>query len=1284
LAFVLLCSVFFSLLLIDALVISGQERPQPIPLAIVTLAITAATSITLVYMWYRGKPERGIACWAVVTLLLLVFAPGGPFVEGATEGVAGLNLWVPVLVLVFLASTTWLYEIGNPVDKTLPLARRVVVVCVLIAITVVATLSLGSQLQRAVIEDEKTPDISSPGAQSVIDQVARWNVPQLRALYGALSEVHLLDMYRRYEKQAGADSYDFGAAGQSETLRERQAITAISLLLRAELGISSGNALNLSRSILTQIKQQGADERALIQFLQNSGIAQINAQNLAPQIIEIMEERSNFAWRADRLNQILDYFDALDTNEQKHYLASRLRWVHAVGLSKQDQSPIALPGLTADERFEKIAHDRIRHALARQSSERTALLAQFNYDKDVVDEFTDDSSLTTIAPLALLSKYGEVPNIFPDLTTDDASSAFAQQLERQLCLPLPTESYLAFREYEIAAHDVVRAKLNDLELATTATDAILKSVNSLSPKSKEAFRYYLFDHKDKDSNYQAILWLRSLDLSPIVDSDDPEAAKRLAKMIYSTDPISDTDPLAGIARSLRAIEQRPTKDAIYNLLLSQDLSISINNLLDEKVFSLLKLVEGPLSDAQKQVVFDYIRDPIKLVVSDMTAQRFIENLPSDEGLRVVDSFSNLDPRAQKGWLHYTAISLYRTEGQYSHNIFNLMVWQANVQNPGAGLLVASLLNSPAVLASLILAFIAARRLMVRDRLRNLMMSEAGQQTSKNYMLGTTDVIRGRDSVITQLKHLAGRGWSAIAVVGRRGVGKTRVLYELMRAARGETRPQAITAWLATPNKFDEAEFVESVLERLTADVENTIARCLGAKPLEVRRLETNSLYIGLSIYGAFVVILAVIFSLMSARVASSHTVGTWFPIFIVFAASVVILLTHMMQIQPVDLTPWLERDRSHSPHTVLLYREARLVRGFLDERRKALLGRVNESRVYDYFRAFAILLAGGIFLVALVSALTAPTTSSRTSNLVLTAVTGVLCFGLIIYRPSRPKVIGGYSLMSLISAYREFVEKTVYRVKMGALGDRTIDDFEVVICIDELDKIVEPEELRTFLRRMKVIFEIPGAYYYLSLSEDGLKALYLGAAEGKNEIDSAFDHIIRVPPVSCDLGEAIARSYLDKHLGSREPSRLERGLAAISYGVPRDIVRRCDELLATGDGTDTKPWSAVDAQRQRQADLAYREQLLTKAELLELSGDAHTAAIAAHAFLTTRTADSRSGRVVLSLWVLALLAMVINQSEEQWRALSEQLRDIGYRIIDERTEQLVDELNGIHTIILPV
>src|SRR6185503_16601233 len=102
----------------------------------------------------------------------------------------------------------------------------------------------------------------------------------------------------------------------------------------------------------------------------------------------------------------------------------------------------------------------------------------------------------------------------------------------------------------------------------------------------------------------------------------------------------------------------------------------------------------------------------------------------------------------------------------------------------------------------------------------------------------------------------------------------------------------------------------------------------------------------------------------------------------------------------------------------------------------------------------------------------------------------------------------------------------VHRLRQGALGHKAERKFSVLICVDELDKVVDFEEIRAFVRRIKAIFEVPGVYYYVSLAEDTLTSLYLGPAAGKNEIDSAFDHIIRIPQLKCSVGEKIAAEYL--------------------------------------------------------------------------------------------------------------------------------------------------------------
>jgi hypothetical protein len=434
----------------------------------------------------------------------------------------------------------------------------------------------------------------------------------------------------------------------------------------------------------------------------------------------------------------------------------------------------------------------------------------------------------------------------------------------------------------------------------------------------------------------------------------------------------------------------------------------------------------------------------------------------------------------------------------------------------------------------------------------------------------------------------------------------------------------------------------------------------------------------------FVFVLIGAYSLISTgRLDNSQFAGAWFPVFLVFAASLAVLGTHLSRLQPVDLSPWLERDRANSPHTVLFYREALQAREFLNSRRRTQRGTVTSTQLLNYVRIAVMLVLSVTGSFYIIETIRFP--DSLWSNLqILVPIVFLLLF-LVYVRGSNMQIVPGFSLMSLISMYREFAEKAVYRIRQGALGERNASDFEVVVCIDELDKIVELDELRIFLRRMKAIFEIPGVYYYLSLSEDALRSLYLGAAEGKNEVDSAFDHIVRIPPLDAETGAQIAAEYIRKHTTQMDHANVEkisRTIAAVSFGVPRDIIRRCDELLAEHDIAQTPPGHVSDDFRRRQAELAYGESLLTKREFSLFASESTTAAQEIGHAMENGLSDGRSAKIMLSLWVLSLISLVSQRDGDSWRETIEKLRDIGYRIPEEPAANLSAELRQIQDAVL--
>ena len=101
-------------------------------------------------------------------------------------------------------------------------------------------------------------------------------------------------------------------------------------------------------------------------------------------------------------------------------------------------------------------------------------------------------------------------------------------------------------------------------------------------------------------------------------------------------------------------------------------------------------------------------------------------------------------------------------------------------------------------------------------------------------------------------------------------------------------------------------------------------------------------------------------------------------------------------------------------------------------------------------KTLLVVALGLLFLISLVNILDA---GLDMISLLFVFSTGFLFAGIIRMRTRSSEVTRGYSLMSLVSEYRDFVERTVYRIRKGALGERSEEEFEITVCIDELDPL---------------------------------------------------------------------------------------------------------------------------------------------------------------------------------------------------------------------------------------
>jgi hypothetical protein len=208
---------------------------------------------------------------------------------------------------------------------------------------------------------------------------------------------------------------------------------------------------------------------------------------------------------------------------------------------------------------------------------------------------------------------------------------------------------------------------------------------------------------------------------------------------------------------------------------------------------------------------------------------------------------------------------------------------------------------------------------------------------------------------------------------------------------------------------------------------------------------------------------------------------------------------------------------------------------------------------------------------------------------------------------------------------------------------------------------------------------VPGIYYYISLAEDTLARLNLAPAEGKSEIDSSLDHVVRVPPLSWNDSRELVRSYFAKRGFSATDDRVATMIATVSFGVPRDVIRRCDEMLATYEGKlegeITVPDVAVIAAsvRRDRVELAGEREGWNLETYDRLMADPKPAADAILAMLT-KEADERVKRLLAMLWILCACEITCSRVGKRAADEWDRLYRLGY---DLPTRPISDILTGI-------
>ena len=400
---------------------------------------------------------------------------------------------------------------------------------------------------------------------------------------------------------------------------------------------------------------------------------------------------------------------------------------------------------------------------------------------------------------------------------------------------------------------------------------------------------------------------------------------------------------------------------------------------------------------------------------------------------------------------------------------------------------------------------------------------------------------------------------------------------------GERRSETtIGVWVSVPSHYSELEFVTSLRHSLAEEVEVRISRKLGVLPLVARRILERLKWAEVAAAVCLCCALGVMLSESVAPMYQAELKIAYAGPLILFSTGLLLLYFAISQMPPVNIGRWLTKRAMAAPGStqgILLYQEAMEC---LNRQTDASL----TGSLWPHLKLIAQAMLGYMCLMLVVgSAAFMVEDFTDNKNLPQMIVGFVASAGALTLLTVVPSIAiinwvrsaGNHehkrdtTLTSEVALFRKFAESTVTRMPLVCDDERS---GRIIVCLDELDKIIEPQQTRAFLRKMKGLFEIKGVFYFISLAEDARRTLALGSSMGKDEVDSSVDHIMNIAPLDLESTRQVVREYYAsvKTISSTQSLRLDEFdvpsivtdyIAVVSGGVARDSLRYVDRWAAS-------------------------------------------------------------------------------------------------------------------------
>jgi ABC-type multidrug transport system fused ATPase/permease subunit len=552
-------------------------------------------------------------------------------------------------------------------------------------------------------------------------------------------------------------------------------------------------------------------------------------------------------------------------------------------------------------------------------------------------------------------------------------------------------------------------------------------------------------------------------------------------------------------------------------------------------------------------------EPIKKTTEGLL-RSYIWNFPSLERRKI---------------LHALSFRIYAGGGPFSTSSLGALIIRAKAENGDViATAIAGSVMFPLILIALLLGRTGAKRIRERSaQLRRAERPNRETSTISGSPPASPSEFVGRDRELELLRSYARRGWNTVALVGPRGCGKSELLKALVEPriaaadravpSESDSREGTIGVWVPAPTGVSEVDVINGMRERVAAALDSRISERVGAPPLAVRRLfQTAHRNIASVVVGASIVALVVGYLVINSVALQDASVVSA-PLLLIAIFSAGAWVVYNVDRQDVDLRSLIGRHPNGSPELMALYTS---VSDILAPSRARL---INVAAGYWGIVACVVVVlavvAHPIFgdTDFLFSPFVPADLSTPLYEVAALAIAGLLVVTIAIHywfdavAENKPPVA---TWASAVSDYREFVGQTVSQLRSGALGPA---EWQIVVAVDELDRIVDQTKLAQSLIRLRSLFEIRGAFYYISVADDAYARLSGENRQAKNEIDSAIDHEVVLEGLSFSSCGALVVGYA-RHRNVELPEAMTRAIALASFGVARDAIRIVDRVVAEG------------------------------------------------------------------------------------------------------------------------